>query len=61
MDADLLETLSRKYYSAACAYCTALCGDVHLAQDIASDAFVKAYLSLPASAEWRNKCTRFAA
>lgn len=47
MDADLLETLYRKYYSAACAYCAALCGDVHLAQDIASDAFVKAYLSLP--------------
>lgn len=47
MDADLLEELYRKYYSAAVLYCTVLCGDEHLAQDIASDAFVKAYLSLP--------------
>ena len=47
MDADLLEQLYRKYYGPAHAYCTALCGDEHLAQDIASDAFVKAYLSLP--------------
>ena len=47
MDADLLEELYRKYYSAAVLYCTALSGDEHLAQDIASDAFVKAYLSLP--------------
>ena len=47
MDADLLEELYRKYYRAAALYCTALCGDEHLAQDIASDAFVKAYLSLP--------------
>lgn len=47
MDADLLEELYRKYYTAALLYCTALSGDEHLAQDIASDAFVKAYLSLP--------------
>lgn len=47
MDADLLEELYRKYYGAAVLYCTALCGSEHLAQDIASDAFVKAYLSLP--------------
>ncbi|MBQ6999633.1 MAG: RNA polymerase sigma factor [Oscillospiraceae bacterium] len=47
MDADLLEQLYRKYYSAAVLYCTALSADPHLAQDIASDAFVKAYLSLP--------------
>lgn len=47
MDADLLEELYRKYYGPALLYCTALCGDGHLAQDIASDAFVKAYLSLP--------------
>lgn len=47
MDADLLEQLYRKYYNAALLYCTALCGDEHLAQDITADAFVKAYLSLP--------------
>lgn len=28
-------------------YCTALCGDAHLAQDLVADAFVKAYLALP--------------
>ena len=47
MDADILEELYRKYYSSAVLYCLALCGDEHLSQDIASDAFVKAYLSLP--------------
>lgn len=47
MDADLLESLYRSYYACAVLYCTALCQDPHLAQDIASDAFVKAYLSLP--------------
>lgn len=47
MDADLLEDLYRKYYGAALLYCTALCGDETLAQDLVSDAFVKAYLSLP--------------
>lgn len=47
MDADLLDQLYRKYYSVAYAYCTALCGDVHLAQDLTADAFIKAYLSLP--------------
>lgn len=47
MDADLLEELYRKYYLSALLYCTALCGNGHLAQDLASDAFVKAYLSLP--------------
>jgi len=47
MDREMLETLYRKYYSAAYAYCFSLCGDHHLAQDIVADAFVKAYLSLP--------------
>ena len=47
MDADLLEELYRKYYPSALLYCTVLCGIGHLAQDLASDAFVKAYLSLP--------------
>lgn len=43
----MLEQLYINYYDAAILYCTALCGDVHLAQDITADAFVKAYLSLP--------------
>ena len=47
MDADLLEELYRKYHRGALLYCTTLCGDPHLAQDIVSEAFVKAYLSLP--------------
>ncbi len=47
MDTDLLDQLYRKYYASAVLYCTALCGDSHTAQDIASDAFLKAYLSLP--------------
>ena len=47
MDADLLEELYRKYHRGAMLYCTALCGDPHLAQDIAAEAFIKAYLSLP--------------
>ena len=47
MDADLLDELYRKYYAPTLLYCTALCGDEHLAQDIVADAFVKAYLSLP--------------
>lgn len=47
MDADILEELYRKYYSGAVLYCLSLCGQEHLAQDLASDAFVKAYLSLP--------------
>lgn len=47
MDKDILEALYRQYYSAAYVYCTALCGNEQLAQDLAADAFVKAYLSLP--------------
>ena len=47
MDADILDELFRKYYGPAVLYCLRLCGDDHLAQDFASDAFVKAYLSLP--------------
>lgn len=42
-----MDALYRRHYSAVLLYCTALCGDPHLAQDIAADAFVKAYLSLP--------------
>ena len=47
MDAALLEELYRKYYPGTLLYCTALCDDPYLAQDIAAEAFVKAYLSLP--------------
>ncbi len=47
MDAKTLEALYRRHYSAAYLYCLSLSGDVHTAQDMASDAFVKAYLSLP--------------
>ena len=46
MDAQLLETLYRKYYTCAIRYCIALCGNEHLAQDIVADAFVKAYLTV---------------
>mgnify|MGYP003307406562 FL=1 len=47
MDHDVLEELYRRHYSAAMLYCITLCGDEHMAQDFVSDAFVKAYLSLP--------------
>lgn len=47
MDDEVLEALYRRHYSAALLYCITLCGDEFLAQDLVSDAFVKAYLSLP--------------
>lgn len=47
MDHEILEELYRRHYSAAMLYCITLCGDDHLAQDLVSDAFVKAWLSLP--------------
>ena len=47
MEKDILEELYRKYYSGTLLYCTALCTDTALAEDIVADAFVKAYLSLP--------------
>ena len=47
MDADVWEELYRKYYRSAVLYCIGLCGTEQLAEDIATDAFVKAYLSLP--------------
>lgn len=47
MDADLLAELYRKYYPSALLYCSCLCGDEQLAQDLVADAFVKACLSLP--------------
>ena len=47
MDADVLEELYHRYYRSAVLYCISLCGTQQLAEDIATDAFVKAYLSLP--------------
>lgn len=47
MDKDTLEQLYRAHYGAVYSYCLTLCGQEALAQDIAADAFVKAYLSLP--------------
>lgn len=47
MEQELLEQLYRKYYPGTMLYCITLCGDLHLAEDLVADAFVKAYLSLP--------------
>ncbi len=47
MGPDILESLYLEHYAPALLYCIALCGDEQLAQDLVSDAFVKAYLSLP--------------
>jgi len=46
-ETDILEQLYHRYYSAAYLYALSLCGDMHTAQDIAAEAFVKAYQSLP--------------
>lgn len=48
MENDILQALYQRYYGAALLYTTALCSDAELAQDIVADAFVKAYISLPA-------------
>ena len=47
MDRKLLEELYRAHYAAVFAYCITLCGSEATAEDLAADAFVKAYLSLP--------------
>lgn len=47
MDKETLETLYRRHYGAALAYCTVLCGDEQTAQDLVAEAFVKAFLGLP--------------
>lgn len=47
MHKDILEQLYKKYYHTAYIYVLSLCKDSHLAEDIVSDAFVKAYLSFP--------------
>lgn len=47
MDADILQELYDRYYSRAMLYTLSLCGDEELAKDLTSEAFVRAYLSLP--------------
>lgn len=47
MDSKLLEELYRAHYASVYAYCITLCGSEATAEDLASEAFVKAYLSLP--------------
>lgn len=47
MEAEILEQLYRRYYRSALLYTLSLCGSVPLAEDIVSDAFLKAYLGLP--------------
>ena len=44
---DVLEQLYCRYYGPTLLYTLSLCGNASLAEDIVSDAFVKAYLSLP--------------
>ncbi len=46
MQPDLLELLYRKYYKATYLYTISLCKQKELAEDIVSQAFEKAYLSL---------------
>lgn len=43
---DVWEEIYQKYYQDLYIYSLALCRDHHLAQDLSSDAFFKAYLSL---------------
>lgn len=47
MEPDILEQLYRRCYGPAVLYVLSLCGNMTLAEDIVSDAFVKAYLTLP--------------
>ena len=47
MESEILEQPYRRYSGAVYLYCFSLCGDAHTAQDLVSEAFVKAYLSLP--------------
>ena len=47
METEVLEQLYRRYAGAVYLYCLSLSGDAHTAQDLVSEAFVKAYLSLP--------------
>lgn len=47
MEKDILEQLYRKYYKVALVYVISICGDISLAEDLVSEAFIKAYISLP--------------
>ena len=47
MEQEVLEKLYERYYVSTLLYCLALCGERTAAEDLAADAFVKAYLSLP--------------
>ncbi len=47
MEPDILEQLYRRYYGPTVLYVLSLCGSPALAEDIVSDAFIKAYLTLP--------------
>ncbi len=46
MHSDVLDTLYRKYYNATYLYTLSLCKNHELAEDITSDAFVKAFLTI---------------
>jgi len=43
---DILEEVYLKYYSTLFIYAFSLCNDTHLAQDLTSETFLKAFLSL---------------
>ena len=47
MEKDILEQLYRKYYKVAFVYAISICGDISLAEDLVSEAFIKADISLP--------------
>lgn len=47
MEQEILERLYRKYRTPALLYCITLCGSRETAEDLVSEAFLKAYLSLP--------------
>ena len=47
MEKNILEQLYRKYYRVALVYAISICGDISLAEDLVSEAFIKAYISLP--------------
>lgn len=47
MENEVLQELWERYYASALLYCLALGADRATAEDMVSDAFVKAYLSLP--------------
>lgn len=46
MDSNLLESLYKKYYNAAYLYTLSLCSNKALSEDIVSEAFIKAFLTV---------------